>query len=131
MAIAIQKYAQALCEAAEQPGVDTTQLVKDFMKLIRKHHRGNDVALIIREIIRYYDMNEEITERVQLEYAGGHNPEELLHECVGRLAHNKEVRIIAKKNPSLVGGARVIARGRLFDGTVAGALARFKNKLVK
>ena len=131
MAIAIQKYAQALCEAVEQPGADVPRVVKDFMQLIRRHHRGNDIPLVIREVARYYDMNEELTERVQLEYAGSYNPKQLLRECVERLAQGKEVRIIAKKNSSLVGGARVITRGRLFDGTVSGALARFKNKLVK
>lgn len=130
MAIPIEKYARALAEMAEKPESDLSSLAANFVGLLKRHHRINDLPMIIREIERFYANNARLTERVVLEYAGDYNPEEQLRELITALFPKKQISMIAKKNPALVGGMRVIVRGHLFDGSVAEVLTKFKKRLV-
>ena len=129
MAISIEKYARSLAEMAEEPGADVQSLVVNFIKLVKRHHRVNDLPMIIREIERFYANNARLTERVILEYSGGYNPEGELRKFMEGLFPEKHVALIAKKNAALIGGMRVVVRGHLFDGSIAASLAKFKKHL--
>ncbi|MBD3238560.1 MAG: hypothetical protein GF332_02900 [Candidatus Moranbacteria bacterium] len=129
MAIAVEKYARALCEATERASNEQLpSILAKFVALLKKHHRQFDLDLIVNQIQEIYQSDKKYSVPVLLEYLEI-NPTEQIKDFLKQQYPDKEIVIKAKQNPALIAGARLSTDEYLIDGSVQGKLASFKQRV--
>ncbi len=131
MRISTQKYATALCESAEEAISENKPLekiVKNFIKLLEKHHQLENLQFILDNIEKYYSTNEKFTFKASIKYAGP-DPQEKIKAILQERNPKKAIVIKSEEDAGLLGGSRIVFRNCLIDSSIFSFLEKFKEKL--
>ena len=133
MAILTQQYARSLCEQIEEQEMNEEQLrtmAKNFVSLLKKHHRLADAEKIIKKINSYYANSEDFSLNVFIEYAK-YNPEKEVAEFLKKHYPNKEFKIKSEENPELTAGAKIRINSDFIDYSLQSYLDRVKRRITQ
>lgn len=108
-----------------------TDEVLNFLKVLVDHHREEEIAGILKAYKAIANDHRGIVE-AQVTTAAPLTDDEKqkLAEQFGK-ALNKKVQLDEKVDPGLIGGILIRVGDRVYDGTVAGKLSRFKQSLTQ
>jgi F-type H+-transporting ATPase subunit delta len=109
---------------------EVTSEVANFLKVLIDRHREDELAEIAEEYTAISDeargiVEATVTTAVRMSEA----ERRLIKEQLGK-SLNKEVRIEERVDRDVLGGVLVRVGNRVYDGTVAGKLSRFKQHLM-
>ncbi len=113
-------------------GGELSPSFEGFLRLVIRHHREKWLCFMLPALIGIYKQRYGIVD-VTLTTAAPVDDSfiERLSETVGLRTHSREVRVIRKTDPSLIGGFRFRIDDRLLDASLATQLRRVQQKLGK
>lgn len=110
-------------------GAQAERYLINFMKLLCERNLLGEFPDCVNEFVRRFNADHGITEAyVTSAVALTQEQKQALAEKLGKIT-GKKVNIVAKVDPSVVGGLRVEIEGKLYDGTVSTRLSGLSRKL--
>ncbi|MBI5023294.1 MAG: ATP synthase F1 subunit delta [Candidatus Magasanikbacteria bacterium] len=121
-----KQYAQALYEvAAGLTGKNLEQALKNFVLLLARDRKLNQVNNIIKEFIDYVD---KLAGLVKIEITAA---EKISGELIEKIKKYFGAKVAAetKIDPSILGGVKIFTGDKIFDASLSTQLLKLKNKL--
>ncbi|MBD3300125.1 MAG: hypothetical protein GF347_02125 [Candidatus Moranbacteria bacterium] len=128
MAVLAKDYAIALCEQLEKQEGDFLDLGKNFINLLKKHERLEELPVIVEYVKDYYKNNKAYVIEVFVEYAEV-DPVLKIEKRLKDVAQDKKIKARSQKNEDLIGGCRVVVDNVMYDASLKGDLSKLRKKL--
>ncbi|MGE5425749.1 MAG: ATP synthase F1 subunit delta [Bacillota bacterium] len=131
MKASVKQYAQSLYElVAEKSEKDSEKLIAAFIELLNKNGDLSKAEAIIEELSRLFTeergvLSAELTSARSLSQTAKDKLVSFLRKKTGA----KEIEVMEKIQPELLGGFILRYDGYVIDGSVRSNFARFKNQL--
>ncbi|NLO96716.1 MAG: F0F1 ATP synthase subunit delta [Peptococcaceae bacterium] len=112
-------------------GNNVSEISKHFLYLLIDRRRQNVLSLIQREFTRLAnDVRNVVEAKVVSAVSLSPEQEKKLKQVIAKIT-GKNVQLTAEVNPQLIGGAKIQIGDQVIDGTVAAALLKLRQELIK
>lgn len=112
-------------------GTDMSEMTKHFLYLLIDRHRQNLLALIQRQFNKLANQVRNLIEvqavtAFKLSSVQEEKIKDIIAKCTG-----KNVLLLTEVDPKLIGGAKLRIGDKMLDGSIATALSRMREELIK